>query len=43
MFTAFVVGAVVLIVVILGYNAYILWYAKSGRYDLDKRIDGATK
>ena len=43
MFTAFVVGAVVLIAMILGYNAYILWYAKSGRYDLDKRIDAATK
>ena len=43
MFTAFAVSAVVLIVLILGYNAYILWYAKSGKYELDKRIDAATK
>jgi hypothetical protein len=43
MFTAFAVSAVVLIVLNLVYNAYILWYAKSGRYELDKRIDAATK
>ena len=38
--------AVVLLIVItlvLAYNAYLVWYAKSGRYDFDKRVDAYTK
>ena len=38
--------AVVLLIVItlvLSYNAYLVWYAKSGRYDFDKRVDAYTK
>ena len=38
--------AVVLLIVItlvLSYNAYLVWYAKSGRYDFDQRVDAYTK
>ena len=38
--------AVVLLIVIalvLSYNAYLVWYAKFGRYDLDQRVDAYTK
>jgi len=38
--------AVILLIVItlvLSYNAYLVWYAKSGRYDFDNRVDAYTK
>lgn len=38
--------AVVLLIVItlvLSYNAYVVWYAKSGRYEFDERVDAYTK
>jgi len=43
MLTVVAIFAVVIIVGLASYNAYLLWYAKSGRYDLDRRIDAATK
>jgi len=42
-FTALSIAAGVIVVWLLGYDAYIVWYARSGRYDLDRRIDSATK
>ena len=38
---AFLVGVVVLIVIFV--NARALLYVWSGRYELDRRIDAATK
>jgi hypothetical protein len=38
---AFIVGVVVLIVIFV--NARALLYVWSGRYELDRRIDAATK
>jgi hypothetical protein len=26
-----------------GFTAYSIWYVKSGRYELDRRLDAATK
>jgi len=43
MFTVLSIVAVLIIVSLLAYNAYIVWYAKSGRYEIDRRIDAATK
>lgn len=38
--------AVILLIVItsvLSYNAYLIWYAKSGRFSQDQRFDTYTK
>lgn len=38
--------AVILLIVIslvLSYNGYLVWYAKSGRYSQDQRFDAYTK
>ena len=43
MFTALSIVAVLIVVSLLAYNAYIVWYARSGRYEIDRRIDSATK
>ena len=43
MFTVLSIVAVLIMVSLLAYNAYIVWYAKSGRYEIDRRIDFATK
>ena len=40
MFYAFVV---IVIVILAGSNAYAIWYAKSGRYEMDCRLDKVTK
>jgi hypothetical protein len=40
---AFVFIATLLLVSLLGHNAYLIWYARSGRYELDQRLDKATK
>jgi hypothetical protein len=37
-----IMGGVIL-VSLLAYNAYILWYVRSGRYELDRRFDSVTK
>lgn len=34
---------VIVIVILAGSNAYAIWYAKSGRYELDCRLDKVTK
>ncbi len=43
MFIALAVIAVLIMTSLFGYNAYVVWYAKSGRYEIDCRIDAATK
>ncbi|MGA7193196.1 MAG: hypothetical protein WBW94_06145 [Anaerolineales bacterium] len=43
MFTVLSIVAVLIIVSLLAYNAYIVWYARSGRYEMARRIDSATK
>ena len=38
--------ATILLIVIalfLSYNVYVIWYAKSGRYEQDQRFDTYTK
>lgn len=35
--------ASIVIAVVLLYNAYLIWYAKSGRFDQDQRFDAYTK
>ncbi len=40
---ALVVIAVLIVILLFGYNGYVVWYAKSGRYEIDRRIDAATK
>ena len=34
---------IVVMVAILLYNAYLIWYAKSGRFAQDERFDAYTK
>ncbi len=34
---------IIVIVILAGSNAYAIWYAKSGRYELDRRLDTVTK
>jgi hypothetical protein len=43
MLYAFVVIGIVVLVVLVASNAYAIWYAKSGRYELDRRLDAVTK
>jgi len=43
MLNAFVVVAVIFTVFIFGHGAYVLWYAKSERYQMDRRIDAVAK
>jgi hypothetical protein len=43
MLYAFVVIGIVVLVVLVVSNAYAIWYAKSGRYDLDCRLDAVAK
>ena len=43
MLYAFVVIGIVVLVVLVVSNAYAIWYAKSGRYDLDRRLDAVAK
>ncbi len=33
----------VILVGLTGWTAYLIWYAKSGRYELDRRVDAASK
>ena len=33
----------IVMVVLFVSNAYAIWYAKTGRYELDKRLDTVTK
>jgi hypothetical protein len=43
MLYAFVgIGIVILIVLVIS-NAYAIWYAKSGRYELDRRLNAVAK
>ena len=43
MLYAFVfIGMVVLLVLVVS-TAYAIWYAKSGRYELDCRLDAVTR
>jgi len=39
----FAVIILIVIALVLSYNAYLIWYAKSGRYDFDQRFDSVTK
>jgi hypothetical protein len=43
MLYAFVVIGIVVLVVLAVSNAYAIWYAKSGRYELDHRLDAVTR
>jgi hypothetical protein len=43
MLNAFIIVAVIFVVAVLGYNAYLLWYAGSDRYTVDRRLDSVTK
>lgn len=43
MLYAFVVIALVVLIVLIVSNAYAIWYAKTGRYELDNRLDAVTK
>ncbi len=43
MLYAFVVIALVVLIVLIVSNAYAIWYAKTGRYELDNRLDTVTK
>jgi hypothetical protein len=43
MLNAFVVIAIVILFILFFPSAYAIWYAKTGRYELDKRLDTATK
>ncbi len=43
MFNAFVIVVVIISLAVLGHGAYVLWYAKSERYKMDRRIDAVTK
>ena len=33
----------IVMVVLFVSNAYAIWYAKTGRYELDSRLDTVTK
>ena len=33
----------IVMVVLFVSNAYAIWYAKTGRYELDNRLDNVTK
>jgi len=33
----------IVMVVLFVSNAYAIWYAKTGRYELDNRLDTVTK
>ena len=33
----------IVVVVLFAPNAYAIWYAKTGRYELDTRLDAVTK
>jgi hypothetical protein len=33
----------VFLLLLASWTAYLIWYAKSGRYELDRRVDAATK
>ncbi len=39
----FAVIFLIVIALVLSYTAYLIWYAKSGRYDFDQRFDSVTK
>ena len=43
MFNAFMCVLIVTMTVLFVSNAYAIWYAKSGRYDLDRRLDAAVR
>ena len=43
MYTVLSIAAVLIVLSLLAYNAYIVWYARSGRYDINRRIDSVTK
>jgi len=43
MLYAFVVIAVVFLIALFVSNAYAIWYAKTGRYELDNRLDTVSK
>ena len=43
MLYAFVAIVIVVLLVLAGSNAYAIWYAKSGRYEMDCRLDAATR
>ena len=40
---AFIVVVVLVVVSIFGHGAYVVWYAKSGRYETNRRLDAVTK
>ncbi len=43
MLNAFIVTAVIFTVFIFGHGAYVLWYARSDRYTVDRRLDAVAK
>ena len=43
MLNAFVIVVVVIMLGIFGHGAYVLWYARSERYQMDRRIDAVAK
>ena len=43
MLYAFVAIVIVVQLVLARSNAYAIWYAKSGRYEMDCRLDAATR
>lgn len=43
MLNAFVIVVVVIVLGIFGHGAYVLWYARSERYQMDRRIEAVAK
>lgn len=43
MLYAFIAVVIVILIVLVISNAYAIWYAKSGRYELDRRLNAAAK
>ncbi len=43
MLYAFIAIMAVVTVGVFGHGAYVLWYAKSDRYETDRRLDAVAK
>jgi hypothetical protein len=43
MFYAFVFIVTVVLIVLVVSNAYAIWYAKTGRYELNNRLDKVAR
>jgi hypothetical protein len=43
MLYAFILIVTVVLIVLFVSSAYAIWYAKTGRYELDNRLDNVAK